>query len=240
VKITIQTTSTKCQYRPVISTVMALALPSFPCNARTHSVSSHKTPTVTCAPCVPVGTKSVRANRFVCSVRPLCTNSVNSITWPPRNTSPSSAVQNSQIFPHFMSPRCTAASASTIIRLDISRSNVLTDVNGMLRISCGSRGSSYLERLKRPEVNTSEQHGGPHEREPQRVGERRERENRQAEGREHRPPRSARHMDRPRRRGGGVAHRLVVLRLPARQPVRHRGDHGEVVDRRRRGDAPLQ
>ena len=52
-------------------------------------------------------------------------------------TMPSSAVENSQIFPHFMSPRCTAASASTIIRLDIRRSNVLTDVNGMLRISCG-------------------------------------------------------------------------------------------------------
>jgi len=71
------------------------------------------------------------------SVSPLCTNSLNSITCPPRNTSPSNAVENNQIFPHFMSPRCTAASASTIMRLDISRSKVLTDVNGMLRISCG-------------------------------------------------------------------------------------------------------
>jgi len=33
-----------------------------------------------------------------------------------------------QIFAHFMSPRCTAASANTIIRLDISRSKVLKDV----------------------------------------------------------------------------------------------------------------
>ena len=100
-------------------------------------MSSHRTPTATCAPCVPVSTKNVQPNRLVLMVRPLCTNSVNSMTCPPRNTSPSSAVENSQILPHFMSPRCTAASASTIMRLDISRSNVLTDVKGMLRMSCG-------------------------------------------------------------------------------------------------------
>src|SRR5438874_4313687 len=144
VKITIQTTSTKCQYRPLISTVVACALVSFPCSARTHSVSSHKTPTVTCAPCVPVSTKNVQPNRFVWSVRPLCTNSVNSSTWPPRNTSPSKAVENSQIFPHFMSPRCTAASASTIMRLDISRSKVLTEVKGILRISGGYGPTTLL------------------------------------------------------------------------------------------------
>src|SRR6058998_249925 len=77
-------------------------------------------------------------------VSPLCTNSVNSITCPPRNTSPSSAVANSQIFPHFISPRCTAASASTIMRLDISRSKVLTDVKGMFRISCGEGPTTLL------------------------------------------------------------------------------------------------
>src|SRR5213592_949133 len=110
--MTIQTTSTKCQYSPVISTVRACPGPSFPCSARTHSVSSQRTPTVTCAPCVPVSTKNVQPNRLVWRVSPLCTNSVNSITCPPRNTSPSSAVANSQIFPHFISPRCTSASAS--------------------------------------------------------------------------------------------------------------------------------
>src|SRR5947208_4585771 len=73
--MTIHTTSTKCQYSPVISTVIALARPSFPCSARTHSVRSHSTPTVTCAPCVPVRTKKVQPNRFVPIVRPLWTNS---------------------------------------------------------------------------------------------------------------------------------------------------------------------
>src|SRR3989449_7512227 len=85
-------------------------------------------------------------------VSPLWTNSVNSITCPPRKTSPSNAVENSQIFPHFMSPRCTAASASTIIRLDIRRSNVLTDVKGMFRISCGYGPTT----LRRSEEHTSE------------------------------------------------------------------------------------
>src|SRR2546427_9307284 len=101
---------------------MALAGPSFPWSARTHKVSNHRTPTATCAPWVPVSTKNVQPNRLVLIVRPLWTNSVNSITCPPRNTRPSRAVENSQIFPHFMSPRCTAASASTIMRLDISKS----------------------------------------------------------------------------------------------------------------------
>src|SRR2546422_6263787 len=72
--MTIQTTSTKCQYSPVISTVRACPGPSFPCSARTHSVSSHRTPTVTCAPCVPVSTKNVQPNRLVWRVSPLCTN----------------------------------------------------------------------------------------------------------------------------------------------------------------------
>src|SRR2546425_8462112 len=59
------TTLFRSQYRPVISTVIALAGPSLPCSARTQSVSSHRTPTVTCAPCVPVSTKNVHPNRFV-------------------------------------------------------------------------------------------------------------------------------------------------------------------------------
>ena len=128
----------------MISTVIALAGPSFPWSARTHKVSNHRTPTATCAPCVPVSTKNVHPNRLVLIVRPLWTNSVNSITCPPRNTRPSRAVENSQIFPHFMSPRCTAASASTIMRLDISKSNVLTDVKGILRISCGYGPTTLL------------------------------------------------------------------------------------------------
>ena len=123
---------------------MALAGPSFPCRARTHNVRSHSTPTVTCAPCVPVSTKNVQPNRLVEIVSPLFTNSLNSITCPPRNTSPSRAVENNQIFPHFMSPRCTAASASTIMRLDISRSNVLTDVKGMFRIWLGYGPTTLL------------------------------------------------------------------------------------------------
>src|SRR3989449_2785129 len=50
---------------------------------------------------------------------------------------PSSAVTSSHSLPCFMSPRCTAASARPIARLDMSKSNVLNDVNGIFRISCG-------------------------------------------------------------------------------------------------------
>src|SRR3989441_12821541 len=78
VKITIQITSTKCQYRPQISTVTALAAVSWPWRARTQRVSSHTTPTVTWAPCVPVRTKNVAPKRFVWSVSPSRTNDVNS------------------------------------------------------------------------------------------------------------------------------------------------------------------
>jgi len=38
----------------------------------------------------------------------------------------------------FRSPRCTAASASTIIRLLMSSTKVLTDVSGMLKTSDGN------------------------------------------------------------------------------------------------------
>src|SRR2546426_177662 len=68
----------------------------------------------------------------------------SSYTCPPRNRIPRNAVANSQIFAHFRSPRCTAASASTIIRLDMSRSKVLTDVKGMLRMSCGYGPTTLL------------------------------------------------------------------------------------------------
>src|ERR1700694_4061399 len=62
---------------------------------------------------------------------------LNSHTCPPRNTRPRKAVTKSQVLPCFMSPRWIAAKASTIARLDISRSKVLNDVNGMFRISWG-------------------------------------------------------------------------------------------------------
>src|SRR2546427_266278 len=137
-------TSRKCPERPEISTVSAWAGPSFPCRARSHNVRSHSTPTVTWAPWVPVSTKKVQPNRFVCRVSPSRTNELNSYTCPPRKRIPRNAVANSQIFVHLRSPRCTAASASTIIKLDMRRSKVLTDVNGMLRMSCGYGPTTLL------------------------------------------------------------------------------------------------
>src|SRR6266487_2859588 len=50
---------------------------------------------------------------------------------------PSRAVAASQIRLPRTSARCTAASASTIVRLLMSSTKALTEVKGMLRISCG-------------------------------------------------------------------------------------------------------
>ena len=56
-KITIHTTSTKCQYNPAISTFIAFSGPSLPWSDRTSSVSS-QTYLMKCGgtPAVPTGT----------------------------------------------------------------------------------------------------------------------------------------------------------------------------------------
>ena len=70
VKITIHTTSTKCQYRPAISTRSACCTPSLPCIDRPQSESSQMMPTVTCAPWRPVSTKKLEPKTFVLRARP--------------------------------------------------------------------------------------------------------------------------------------------------------------------------
>ena len=77
-KITIQTMSTKCQYSPTSSTASDCCGPIVPANDRVNSVSSISTPTATWAPWNPVSTKNEEPNRFVDSVSPSRTNSVNS------------------------------------------------------------------------------------------------------------------------------------------------------------------
>ena len=64
-------------------------------------------------------------------------NSVNSKIWPPMKVAPNSAVAMIQIWKRRSSPRWIAESASTIVRLLISRMNDVTDVNGMLNTSAG-------------------------------------------------------------------------------------------------------
>jgi len=65
VKMAIQTMSTKCQYRPHISTLSESCGPSLPRSASTQSESSQMTPPVTWAPWKPVSTKKVEPKRFV-------------------------------------------------------------------------------------------------------------------------------------------------------------------------------
>jgi len=60
---------------------------------------------------------------------------VNSKIWKPTKPAPNTAVMKSQILPHFMSLRWTAASASTISRDDMRRTKALSEVSGMFRIS---------------------------------------------------------------------------------------------------------
>src|SRR6185437_4354715 len=86
----------------------------------------------------------VEPKRFRLIDRPSWTNEVNSYAWKPRKVVPASAVMNSHSFefPRIRSPRvrfgsslfCTAASASTMNRDDISSTNVDAEVTGMLRI----------------------------------------------------------------------------------------------------------
>jgi hypothetical protein len=54
VKITIQTTSTKCQYRPITSTTSAFSAGSLPRIDMPSSASSRMIPTVTWTPWKPV------------------------------------------------------------------------------------------------------------------------------------------------------------------------------------------
>jgi hypothetical protein len=81
VKIAIQTTSTKCQYNAQIST-MSVSFGVRPrLKSMARSVSSQRTPTVTCAPWNPVSVKNDEPNRFVRMVSPSWTNEVNSNAW---------------------------------------------------------------------------------------------------------------------------------------------------------------
>ena len=127
-KITIHTMSTKCQYRPTISTGND---PS-PGRRSTHDIetrpSSIKTPTVTWTPWNPVSTKKVVPNRLVESVSPSSWKSVNSYTWPPTNVSPSIAVASSHRRIRPGSPRCAEESARTIVSELASSTNDDTDV----------------------------------------------------------------------------------------------------------------
>ena len=76
--------------------------------------------------------------RLVRGVSPAWANSVNSNIWKPMKMEPNRATTKVQKRNPPMFPRWIAASASTIARLLISRTNVLMVVTGMLRISsCG-------------------------------------------------------------------------------------------------------
>ena len=68
------------------------------------SVSSQRTPAVTCAPWKPVSVKNDEPNRLVRIVSPSCTNDVNSNAWKPRKVAPASAVASSQNFDEPCSP----------------------------------------------------------------------------------------------------------------------------------------
>src|SRR5712664_1558705 len=113
----IHTMSTKCQYRPQISTLSESCGPSLPRKARTHSERSQMTPPVTWAPGKPVSTKKVVPKRLVCRVRPRWTKCVNSKHWKPTKPEPNSAVMKSQTLAHFMSLRWTAAGAVDALAL---------------------------------------------------------------------------------------------------------------------------
>src|SRR5581483_12041606 len=128
VKITIHTTSTKCQYRPAISTTSAFSCGSLPRSDRFHSESSITMPSVTWTPWNPVSTKKLEPKGVVLMVRPSRMNEVNSYTWPEMNVAPRSAVASSHTRRRRLSPRWMAASASTIVSELISSTNELTDV----------------------------------------------------------------------------------------------------------------
>src|SRR5436853_6098775 len=96
VKIAIQTTSTKCQYKAQMSMSKAsfVVKPRFESIA--NKVSSQSTPAVTCAPWKPVSVKNDDPNKLRRMDRPSCTNEVNSKAWNPRNVAPAIAVAMSQ------------------------------------------------------------------------------------------------------------------------------------------------
>src|SRR5262249_31896545 len=71
VKITIQTMSTKCQYRPAISMKSACSELSRPVQDTAVMYSSQKIPIVTCAPWKPVSVNSEEPNRLCCNVSSL-------------------------------------------------------------------------------------------------------------------------------------------------------------------------
>src|ERR1051325_11353324 len=142
VKIAIQTTSTKCQYRAQMSISRAsfVVKPRF--ESMANIVSSQSTPAVTCAPWKPVSVKKVEPNRLRRIDNPSCTNDVNSYAWKPRKVAPAIAVAISQKrelprmeLAYFGLPLfSTASSASTMKSDDISRTNVDIEVTGMFRI----------------------------------------------------------------------------------------------------------
>src|SRR5262245_63189754 len=130
--------STKCQYRPTISTGNDASSGSLSAYENDTSDNSMRMPITTCAPWKPVSTKNVDPNRFVLRVSPSCTNVVNSYTCPPTNVIPRSAVAKSQMRIRPKSRFCAAASARTIVSDDPSNTNDDTDVYGMSKTSCGN------------------------------------------------------------------------------------------------------
>ena len=72
VKMTIHTMSTKCQYRPAISTASRVLLRrAGPASSGPRAISSQTMPIVTCAPWRPVSTKKRRAEQVRVEVQAL-------------------------------------------------------------------------------------------------------------------------------------------------------------------------
>src|SRR5206468_3258732 len=137
VKITIQTMSTKCQYRPTYSTADALLCGNWPRTDMLYSVSNMMMPIVTWAPWKLVRTKNAEPALDERTVKPSRTKTVNSYTWPEMKTIPRNAVARIHARVRWWSPRWIAARASTIVSELISRTKLDTDVNGMSYTWCG-------------------------------------------------------------------------------------------------------
>src|SRR5918992_125753 len=162
VKITIHTMSTKSQYSPTSSTRSDCSVGRRPATDIPNSTRSIRTPMVTWAPWKPVRTKKLEPNRLRLSVAPSLTTTVNSCTWPPRKVIPRRAVASSHTRSRRSSPRWMALRASTMVRLDIRRTNELTEVYGMSYTCSGNgpwmlrpRYSRYVE-IRAPKNRHSE------------------------------------------------------------------------------------
>src|SRR5688572_22755434 len=131
VKISTHTTSTKCQYRPTISTDSARDCGMRPFTDMITVESSMTMPRVTCTPWKPVRVKKAEEAALVVKPMPSLTNFWNSKTWPEMNTEPSTAVVTSQSRRRMWSPRWMAETAITMVSDDISSTNDEIEVSSM-------------------------------------------------------------------------------------------------------------